>query len=103
MNLKRFRKNFPEKGYPSVLDADVIQVENNQMVPIKFLLKWKETKMLPMHILEIADGVRKLADVDNLRFRYYKNFKSMATGRRKFSNLPQWTKMLTLGPLQKHI
>jgi len=26
--------------------------------------------------MEIADGVGKLANVDNLRFRYYKNFKS---------------------------
>ena len=38
-------------------------------------LKWKEIKM-SAHILEIADGVRKLANVDNFRFRYYKNFKS---------------------------
>ena len=43
-------------------------------------------KDAPMHILEIADGVRKLADVDNPRFRYYKNFKSNPLDEESLAN-----------------
>ena len=28
------------------------------------------------NILEILDGVKKLAEIEDLRFRYYKNFRS---------------------------
>ena len=61
-------ENFVEKGYPFVLDADVTSV-NNPTDIIKYLLKWKETKY--SFIIEIIDG-GKLADVQDLRFRYSK-------------------------------
>ena len=38
-------ENFVEKGYPFVLDADVLTV-NNPTDIIKYLLKWKETKSI---------------------------------------------------------
>ena len=37
----------------------------------------ERNKEIPMQIVEIADGVSKLAGLDNFRYRYYKNFKSL--------------------------
>ena len=67
--------NFIEKGYPFVLDADVSSGEQPDGT-YKVFVEMERSVDIPMQILEIADGVRKLADVENLRFRYHKNFKS---------------------------
>ena len=68
-------ENFVEKGYPFVLDADVSSGEQPDGT-YKVFIEMERNKDISMQILEIADGVRKLADVENLRFRYHKNFKS---------------------------
>ena len=68
-------ENFVEKGYPFVLDADVSSGEQPDGT-YKVFIEMERNKDLSMQILEIADGVQKLADVQNLRFRYHKNFKS---------------------------
>jgi hypothetical protein len=68
-------ENFVEKGYPFVLDADVSSGEQPDGT-YKVFVEMERSVDIPMQILEIADGVRKLADVENLRFRYHKNFKS---------------------------
>ena len=68
-------ENFVEKGYPFVLDADVSSGEQPDGT-YKVFIEMERNKDLSMQILEIADGVRKLADVQDLRFRYHKNFKS---------------------------
>jgi|TARA_X000000950_G_scaffold254609_1_gene318533 hypothetical protein len=68
-------ENFVEKGYPFVLDADVSAGEQPDGT-YKVFVEMERSVDIPMQILEIADGVRKLADVENLRFRYHKNFKS---------------------------
>ena len=39
------------------------------------------------HIMELIDGVAKLADTDDMRFRYYKNFKSQSFSKRKFTRI----------------
>ena len=80
-------ENFIEKGYPFVLDADVSSGEQSDGA-YKVFVEMERNKDAPMHILEIADGVRKLADVDNLRFRYYKNFKSNPLDEESLANLP---------------
>tara|TARA_B100000212_G_C27380405_1_gene536806 strand:- start:253 stop:951 length:699 start_codon:yes stop_codon:yes gene_type:complete len=80
-------ENFIEKGYPFVLDADVSSGEQSDG-SYKVFVEMERDKDAPMHILEIADGVRKLADVDNLRFRYYKNFKSNPLDEESLANLP---------------
>tara|TARA_B100000925_G_scaffold266511_1_gene226388 strand:- start:726 stop:1424 length:699 start_codon:yes stop_codon:yes gene_type:complete len=80
-------ENFIEKGYPFVLDADVSSGEQSDG-SYKVFVEMERNKDAPMHILEIADGVRKLADVDNLRFRYYKNFKSNPLDEESLANLP---------------
>tara|TARA_B100000212_G_scaffold299747_1_gene244550 strand:+ start:667 stop:1368 length:702 start_codon:yes stop_codon:yes gene_type:complete len=68
-------ENFVEKGYPFVLDADVSSGEQPDGT-YKVFVEMERNVDIPMQILEIADGVRKLADVQDLRFRYHKNFKS---------------------------
>lgn len=68
-------ENFIEKGYPFVLDADVSSGEQTDGT-YKVFVEIERSKDAPMQILEIADGVKKLADVESMRFRYYKNFKS---------------------------
>lgn len=80
-------ENFIEKGYPFVLDADVSSGEQSDG-SYKVFVEMERDKDAPMHILEIADGVKKLADVDNLRFRYYKNFKSNPLDEESLANLP---------------
>ena len=69
--------NFIEKGYPFVLDADVTSGEQSDGT-YKVFVEIERNKDVGSQIMEIADGVTKLANVDNLRFRYYKNFKSKA-------------------------
>ena len=67
-------ENFIEKGYPFVLDADVTSGEQTDGT-YKVFVEMERNKDIPTNILEIADGVSKLADIEGMRFRYYKNFK----------------------------
>ena len=39
------------------------------------------------NILEILDGVKKLAEIEDLRFRYYKNFRSLDVNNENLSKL----------------
>jgi hypothetical protein len=68
-------ENFVEKGYPFVLDADVSSGEQSDGT-YKVFIEIERSKDATMQILEIADGITKLADIQDFRFRYYKNFKS---------------------------
>ena len=69
-------ENFVEKGYPFVLDADVSSGEQTDGT-YKVFVEIERNKDVPMQIIEIADGVGKLADLNELKFRYYKNFRSL--------------------------
>ena len=68
-------ENFIEKGYPFVLDADVTSGEQSDGT-YKVFVEMERSIEVPMQIVEIADGVSKLADLEKMKFRYYKNFKS---------------------------
>lgn len=68
-------ENFVEKGYPFVLDADVSSGEQSDGT-YKVFVEIERSKDAPMQILEVVDGIQKLADIESFRFRYYKNFKS---------------------------
>jgi hypothetical protein len=68
--------SFLEKGYPFVLDADATAGEQSDGT-YKVFVELERSKDAPMHITEIVDGVQKLAELENLKFRYYKNFRSM--------------------------
>lgn len=68
--------NFLEKGYDFILDADVTSGEQSDGT-YKVFVELERAKGVSNHIFEIVDGVKKLADLDKLKFRYYKGFRSM--------------------------
>lgn len=79
-------ENFIEKGYPFVLDADVSSGEQTDGT-YKVFVELERNKDIPMQILEIADGVKKLANLEDIRFRYYKNFKSFPLDEENLNNI----------------
>lgn len=67
--------SFIEKGYTFVLDADATPGEQSDGT-YKVFVEIERDKRAGEQIVELADGVSKLAALDNLKFRYYKNFRS---------------------------
>tara|TARA_B100000497_G_scaffold41210_1_gene47976 strand:+ start:527 stop:1243 length:717 start_codon:yes stop_codon:yes gene_type:complete len=66
---------FLEGGYSFILDADVTageQSDGNYRVFIEIERDNKANE----NIMEVIDGVQKLAHIDKFKFRYYKGFKS---------------------------
>ena len=70
--------NFIEKGYPFVLDADVTSGEQADGT-YKVFVEMERNKEVPKQVVEIIDGVQKLSNLDKMKFRYYKSFKSNDT------------------------
>lgn len=68
-------KNFLERGYDFVLDADTTAGEQSDGT-YKVFVEIERDKRVPEQILEMLDGVGKLSEVSSFKFRYYKNFKS---------------------------
>jgi hypothetical protein len=66
---------FIEKGYSFVLDADVSSGEQEDGM-YRVFVEIERDKHVPQQIVELLDGVAKLAGRDDFRFRYYKSFKS---------------------------
>ena len=68
-------ENFIERGYDFVLDADATpgELENGKY---KVFVEIERNRRIADQIMEILDGVSKLAEVDTFRFRYYKSFHS---------------------------
>lgn len=67
--------NFLEKGYAFILDADVTPGEQ-QDGTYKVFVEIERNKQAHENILELVDGVKKLSGLEELKFRYYKNFRS---------------------------
>lgn len=67
--------NFIERGYDFVLDADSTpgELSNGKY---KVFVEIERNRRISSQILEILDGVKKLTNLDNFRFRYYKDFHS---------------------------
>tara|TARA_B100000424_G_scaffold50206_1_gene35521 strand:- start:1620 stop:2348 length:729 start_codon:yes stop_codon:yes gene_type:complete len=68
---------FVEAGYDFVLDADKTSGEQADG-KFRVFVELERSNKVPASILEIVDGVGKLSEIDDFRFRYYKNFKSLA-------------------------
>ena len=66
---------FVESGYDFVLDADKTSGEQADG-KFRVFVELERNKKIPNSILEIIDGVKKLSEISDFRFRYYKNFKS---------------------------
>jgi len=66
---------FLEKGYEFILDADATKGEQSDGT-YKVFAEIERTKRSPEQIMELADGVKNLTRLEDLKYRYYKNFKS---------------------------
>jgi len=67
--------NFFEKGYDFVLDADATPGEQSDGT-YKVFVELERSNEVPSEIMELANGVENLAKLKNLKFRYYKNWRS---------------------------
>jgi hypothetical protein len=68
--------DFVENGYEFVLDADASPGELSDG-KYKVFVEIERNRRIAQQILELLDGIEKLADVDNFKFRYYKSFHSV--------------------------
>jgi hypothetical protein len=62
--------NFLEKG-----DSDATPGEQSDGT-VKVFVELERNRDVHKNILEIVDGVKNLSNIDDFKFRYYKNFKS---------------------------
>ncbi len=67
--------NFIERGYEFVLDADATNGEQSDG-SYKVFVELERNTNVPEQILEIMDGITKLSEVPEFKYRYYKNFRS---------------------------
>ncbi len=68
-------ENFIEMGYDFVIDADVSPGELDDST-YRVYVELERSRHVPEQIREILDGVEKISDIKNFKFRYFKNFKS---------------------------
>lgn len=79
-------ESFLEKGYDFVLDADATSGETSDGT-YKVFVEIERHKDAPGQILEIANGIKNLCDMDNLKFRYYKNWRSVAVDEKNLAEM----------------
>jgi len=70
-------ENFFEMGYDFVLDADCSSGETDDGT-YKVFVELERTRHVADQIFEIVEGVEKLTGMSDMRFRYFKSFKSHA-------------------------
>jgi hypothetical protein len=68
-------ENFIEMGYEFVLDADTTPGETDDGT-YRVYAELERTRHVAEQIFEIIEGVQKIAGIDEMRFRYFKSFKS---------------------------
>jgi len=68
-------ENFIEMGYEFVIDADVSSGETDDGT-YKVFVELERTRHVGKQVRELISGVEKIADIDAMRFRYFKSFKS---------------------------
>lgn len=79
--------HFIEAGYPFILDADVSPGELEDGT-YKVFVEIERNRDIGDNINELMDGVSKISGVNNFRYRYHKNFKSMPATLENYSNIP---------------
>jgi len=67
--------SFIERGYSFILDADATPGETSDGT-YKVFVEIERNRDSASNISEMIDGISKLSDTQELRFRYYKNFRS---------------------------
>jgi hypothetical protein len=78
--------NFIEKGYDFVLDADKTSGEQSDGY-YRVFVEMERSRHVSQQITEILDGIKKLADVNEFKFRYYKNFRSQPADQATLENI----------------
>jgi len=68
-------ENFVEMGYDFVLDADVSPGETDDG-NYKVFIELERNRHTAEQILELLDGIEELTGMSDMRFRYFKSFKS---------------------------
>lgn len=68
-------ESFLERGYTFVLDADATSGETSDGT-YKVFVEIERSKNVPEQIMEIATGIKNICNMENLKFRYYKNWRS---------------------------
>lgn len=68
-------ENFVEKGYPFVLDADKTNGEQSDGM-YKVFVEIERSKDAPANISEMLDGIKQISGLEDMKFRYYKGFRS---------------------------
>lgn len=79
-------ETFLEKGYKFVLDADATSGETSDGT-YKVFVEIERTDEVPNQIVELANGVGNLSGLDNLKFRYYKNWHSMDVDEKNLAEM----------------
>ena len=79
-------ETFLEKGYKFVLDADATSGETSDGT-YKVFVEIERTDEVPKQITELANGVSNLSGLDNLKFRYYKNWHSMDVDEKNLAEM----------------
>ena len=67
--------SFIERGYTFVLDADATSGEQADGT-YKVFVEMQRDKEVGEQIMELADGVQNLTGLENVKFRYHKEFRS---------------------------
>jgi hypothetical protein len=70
-------ENFFEMGYSFILDADVSPGETDDGI-YKVYVELERTRHSADQIFELIEGVEKLTGMSDMRFRYFKSFKSQS-------------------------
>jgi hypothetical protein len=83
--------NFCERGYNFVLDADATPGELSDG-KYKVFVEMERNRHVPENIMELLDGVGKLAEIDDFKFRYYKSFQSRPVNQESLSETIPTTK-----------
>jgi hypothetical protein len=68
-------ENFFEMGYSFILDADCTPGETDDGT-YKVFVELERTRHSAKQIHELVQGVEKITGMEDMRFRYFKNFKS---------------------------
>lgn len=78
--------NFIERGYDFVLDADKTSGEQSDGY-YRVFVEIDRNRSVGKQITEILDGVKKLSDIKEFKFRYYKNFRSQTADQTTLETL----------------
>jgi hypothetical protein len=70
-------ENFFEMGYSFILDADVSPGETDDGT-YKVYVELERTRHAADQVFELIEGVEKLTGMSDMRFRYFKSFKSQS-------------------------